>query len=189
MLADAVRVFERAAISYLVIGSIAGNVLGDSRWPSVGSDLDLFVREHDARLAIEALCDDGFYELWSNEDWLFKARKEGVLVDVIFRAAAHMELDDEMRERAMTHTLLDTKFHLVSPEDYVVMQVATHGPETAQHWFHALGVIARRRLDWGYLRRRSASVNERMSAFLLYARSEGMNVPFVEIERLLDRPA
>ena len=75
------------------------------------------------------------------------------------------------------------------PEDYVVMQVATHGPETAQHWFHALGVIARRRLDWEYLRRRAADVAERMSAFLLYARSEGLDVPFTEIELLLGRPA
>src|SRR5919197_6701363 len=71
-------------VAYAMIGGLASSVLGRMRWTH---DLDVFLRDHhDAARAMDALGRAGFRTERTDENWLYKGIKRGVLVDLIFKA-------------------------------------------------------------------------------------------------------
>ena len=97
ILGEATCALSEANIPYVVIGGIASTVLGRPRWTH---DLDLFLRHEDALPALEVLGEAGFSTQRTDPYWLYKAVKDGVLVDIIFRSTGDIYLDDEMLQRA-----------------------------------------------------------------------------------------
>ena len=86
VLDESLRAFESADVPYVFIGSIPSVILGRPRWTDNAEDIDYFVKREDARRALDALERAGFATQETNPQWLFKGKKDGVVVDVIFRS-------------------------------------------------------------------------------------------------------
>lgn len=183
VLAQAIHALERAEIPYGVLGGVASAALGRPRWTH---DADVFVRPADAPAALEALEDVGFETQRTNPHWLFKGIKDGVLVDVLFRARGDIYLDDEMIERLVDSTFQGVSLKTIPPEDLLVIKAIIHDEETPRHWNDAIALLASQDLDWEYLLRRARSGPRRVLSLLLYAQSSDVAVPNAPVRELFE---
>lgn len=181
VLADAQEALAGADLLYAVMGGVPSSVYGRPRWTH---DIDIFLRPHDARRGLEIFAKAGFETERHNDTWLYKAYKEDVLVDVIFKAEGDIYLDSEMSSRIREIEFEGVRVRAVSPEDLIVVKTVVHREDTSRYWFDALSIIARTPLDWDYLLWRSRVAPSRVLSLLVYALSNGLAVPPEPIERL-----
>jgi predicted nucleotidyltransferase len=174
VLGEAVKALERSSLEYVFMGGIASTGLGRPRWTH---DIDVFVRPAGAEAALEALAQAGFETERTNPSWLFKAFKQGVLVDVIFHSTGGFYLDDEMIARTVQREFMGHRVRLIAPEDLLVIKAAVHDEHGPRHWHDALGVIGVNEIDWDYLLRRARRAPRRVLSLLVYAHSLDMAVP------------
>jgi hypothetical protein len=176
---------DRAGVQHLVFGSIATRALGRPRPISTDEDIDLFVRPPDAPGALSALEDAGFVTVEEDPTWIHKARRAGVTVDVIFKAAGRVYMDDEMFERGISTAVMGVDVRLLPPEDLAVMKALIHDEDRAFDWFDALALLERDGFDWGYLVRRAEAFGaHRVLSLMIFAQTEGVSVPPDAIGRL-----
>jgi predicted nucleotidyltransferase len=173
VLGDAVDAFEHADVPYVLIGGLASAVHGR---PRTSRDIDVLVRNGDAKRALEALADAGFATEETNPQWIFKATKDDVQVDLIFWLKGDIYLDDEMLERSEECDVDGVRVRVIPPEDLIVVKAVIHDEQTPRHWGDALGVVADADLDWDYLARRARKGARRVLALLLYAQSNDLVV-------------
>jgi len=183
VLKEALATLADHDVPFLVIGGVASAVWGRPRFTQ---DIDVLVRPHDAKRALEALEDAGFATQETDEHWLYKGLKDGVIVDVLFQSSGGIYLDEEMLERCQTRELHEIKLPLAAPEDIVVMKSVAHEEATPRYWHDALSIIARVDMDWDYLLRRARVRAKRILALLLYAQSNDLVVPDRVVRELLD---
>jgi predicted nucleotidyltransferase len=183
VLGDAVRSVEAAGVPYALVGGIASAVHGRPRW---SDDIDLLVRPVDAERALQALAGAGFATEHTFPDWLYKASRDGVLVDVIFNIQDTINLDDTMLARTRRATFLGEELQVVSPEDLLITKAASFSEATPHYWYDALGLIAAGDLDWHYLGERAHLAPRRVLSLLVYAESSDMLVPPAVIRDLID---
>jgi predicted nucleotidyltransferase len=181
VLGQAVTALERAGIGYVLLGGLASVVLGR---PRCSMDVDLLVRPEDALPTLDALAAEGFATEQTNPHWLYKGFKDGVLVDVLFKAKGDIYLDDEMLARATIRTFRGQTVRVIPPEDLIVIKAIVHDEETPRHWHDALGVLAESTIDWHYLMRRARKNPTRVMSLLFYAQSIGLVVPPATLHRL-----
>ena len=181
VLAESQEVLQAAGLLFAVVGGVPTSVYGRPRWTR---DVDVLLRPHDARPALEAFAEAGFDAARPNDVWLYKASKEGVLVDFIFKAEGDVYLDAEMAGRVRRIDYEGVSVAAVSPEDLVVVKAVVHREETSRYWFDALSILARTDLDWEYLLWRARVAPARLSSLLVYAVSRGLAVPSEPVERL-----
>jgi len=174
VLADAQEALREAAVPFALLGGVASCVYGRPRWTH---DIDIFVRPHDARNALGVLADAGFETARHDETWIYKAVKDDVLVDVLFKAEGDVYFDDEMAGRSRQVEFEGVAVTAVAPEDLLIVKVLAHKEETSRYWFDALSIVARSDLDWGYLLRRARIAPARVLSLLVYAVSSGMAIP------------
>lgn len=175
VLRDAVKALEDEGISYLVIGGVVAALAGRPRFTH---DIDFLVSGQDARPALAALERAGFVTDETEPQWLFKAVKDGVLVDIIFRSSGDVLLDDEMLERATDRDFEGVTVKAVPLEDFIVIKALAHQENTGRHWYDALALLANQDIDWDYLLRRSVRRGpHRMLSLLFYAKSSDIVVP------------
>ena len=106
-------------------------------------------------------------------------------VDVIFKAAGRVYMDDEMHERGVPTTVLGVDVRLVPAEDLAVMKALLHDEFRAFDWFDAVALLERDGFDWGYLVRRAEAYGaQRILSLMIFARAEGVDVPADAITRL-----
>lgn len=179
--AEAIEAIETGALPYVLIGGLASAVVGR---PRCSADVDLLVQPRDAGRALELLASRGFDTEETNPHWLYKATRDGVLVDLIFKGPSDIYLDEPMLERARTAPVMGRPVRVAPPEDLVVMKALVHDEETPRHWHDALGIIAAGGLDWDYLVRRARKGNRRVLSLLFYAQSVDLAVPDSAIEAL-----
>jgi predicted nucleotidyltransferase len=179
--AQAVAALDAASIPYVLLGGLASAVLGR---PRCTQDIDLFVKPEDALRTLAALRHAGFLTQETNPHWIYKAFREGVTVDVLFKARGDIYLDDVMLARSRVRSCLDQPVRVIPPEDLIVIKALVHDEETPRHWHDALGIIAAGRLDWGYLVRRANKGPHRVLSLLLYAVSLGLVVPPTAVRAL-----
>ncbi len=141
-----------SGVPWIMIGGIACAVFGRPRW---SDDIDVFLRPEDAERSLDALAAAGYETHRTYPDWLFKAFKDGVLVDLIFKSAGDVYLDDEMLLRSRVESFHGHTVRVASPEDLLVMKTLAHSEPTPRYWHDALGVLSRSNLDWDYLLRRA----------------------------------
>jgi predicted nucleotidyltransferase len=183
-LADAVGALEEKGVPYLLMGGLGSTTFGR---PRLTDDVDLFVRVDDARRVLDILDAGGFETDETALGWLHKAYRHGVLIDVIFRSAGDILLDDEMLQRGRRRTYEGTDALMMCPEDLVVIKAMAASEETIHHWYDALGLIAMSGIDWDYLLRRAVrSGPRRLLSLLLYAESNDLPVPAAVIETLFE---
>jgi predicted nucleotidyltransferase len=183
VLADAVAAFERADIPYVLIGGLASAVHGR---PRTSRDIDVLVRHADAKRALAALGEAGFETEETNPQWIFKATKDDVQVDLIFWLKGDIYLDDEMLERSEERDIDGVHVRVIPPEDLIVVKAVIHDEQTPRHWGDALGVIADTDLDWDYLARRARKGARRVLALLLYAQSNDLVVTDETVRSLFE---
>lgn len=185
VLREATRAVEAAGIPHLVFGSIATRALGRPRPIETDEDIDLFVRPPDAPAALRALEERGFVTVEEDPSWIHKAKRAAVTVDVIFKAAGRVYMDDEMHERGVPTTVLGVDVRLVPAEDLAVMKALLHDEFRAFDWFDAVALLERDGFDWGYLVRRAEAYGaQRILSLMIFARAEGVDVPADAITRL-----
>ena len=184
VLADVVEAVEGEDVPYLAIGGLASATYGR---PRPTKDIDVFVKPEDAERCVKALESAGFTTEDPPEDWLLKAYKDDVLVDVIFRIHNSIYLDDDMIARARRYDVKGTTIAVVPAEDFILMQAVTHSEDTPHYWYNALTVIASAEIDWDYVVRRSSHGPRRVLSLLLYAQSNDLAVPAQVIRRIYDQ--
>ena len=183
-LEECVEALAARDIDYVLIGGIASATLGR---PRETKDIDVFVKEEDIKKAVAALERAGFDTKEPELDWLYKANKHDVPVDVIFKGSNDVYLDDEMSKRALEREFKGVSVRLVPAEDLVVMKALSHEEETPQYWHDALAIISSNEPDWDYLLRRAERGPRRILSLLIYAESMDLVVPDEVIRRLFAR--
>ena len=152
---------------------------------STDEDIDIFVRPPDAPAALRALEEADFITVEEDPTWIHKAKRAAVTVDVIFKAAGRVYMDDEMHDRGVETSVLGVDVRLVPAEDLAVMKALLHDEDRAFDWFDALSLMERPGFDWDYaLRRAEAYAAHRMLSLMIFARTEGIAVPAAAIEKL-----
>ena len=181
--AEAVDTLEACDVPYVVIGGLASSALGR---PRATGDIDILVTPQDAHRALQALGHAGFDTDEINPHWLFKAIKQSVLVDLLFKMKGDIYLDAEMLARATVREVHGHPARVIPAEDIVVVKAIAHDEESPRHWYDALGVVAGGDLDWDYLVRRAAKGPRRVLSLLLYATSVDLLVPPSAIGQLYE---
>jgi len=182
VLHDAGAALDEAGVDYVLMGGVGSAAVGRPRWTH---DIDFFVRPEDAHHVLEVLADTGFTTEETYPDWLFKGFKENVLVDIIFKSAGGIYLDDEMLERSSLGDFKGQKVRLIAPEDLIVIKAVVNDEHIARHWYDALGLISFCPIDWEYLVHRARQFGaRRVLSLLLYAQSNDLVVPGGPIREL-----
>ena len=134
-----------------------------------------------------AFADAGYQTEETDQTWLYKATRDGVLVDLIFESTGGIVLDDEMLSRVRQGTFEHLRLNVLGPEDLLVIKAIVHREHRQRHWFDALALVETGELDWPYLLRRAAPGPRRVASLLLYAQTDGLQVPDWVIESLLEQ--
>jgi len=182
VLRQVIATVEREEMPYLMIGGLVSSTLGRSR---ESHDVDILVAPRDAVRLLEALAAQGFDTEQTFPEWLFKAAKDGVLIDVIFCAGSTVYLDDEMLARSQPLQLGDLTVAAASPRT-LVTKVASHTEGAPRYWHDALSIISRGGLDWDYLVLRARYAARRVLSLLIYAQSEDLLVPDHAVRALFE---
>ena len=183
VLKDATHILDEEGIPYLAIGSIATSVMG---YEEECSDIDLLVPPDDADRALKALDQRGYETEKTDSEWLYKAVKDRVLVDLIFSVGNDNEIrpDDEMFRRAQEAKVSGQGVRVVAPEDFLVMQAISNKQDAPEYWYKGLKAAAAKDLDWSYVTYRAGISPPRVVSLLIYARSEGVEVPKEVLDEL-----
>lgn len=184
VLRESVDLLETAGIPHVIMGGLAVAALARPRWTH---DIDVFLRPDDAIRALELLEQHGFLTEQSDPLWLFKAVKDDVLVDLIFRSSGDIYFDDSMQQRSVDVTFQGQSIRVIPPEDLLVLKVCAHREEGGYHWWDALALVASAQIDWDYLVDRSRPAVRRVLSLLLYADGSDIAVPRWAIETLWGR--
>jgi predicted nucleotidyltransferase len=174
VLEKVVEALAETGIRYAFIGGIASGGLGR---PRSTHDIDLFVMPEDAEITLRALAKKGFTTEKTDPSWLYKAFKENILVDVIFKSKGEIYLDSEMFGRTITAEFHGQKLRLVAPEDLLIIKAAAHSELCPNHWHDATALLSHASLDWSYLIKRARRAPRRILSLLLYAQSNDIWVP------------
>lgn len=181
-LGDVIESVTSLGVPYVVVGGIASSVLGRPRFTH---DIDLLVRPEDARAILRELRRRGFETEERAPHWLFKAHRDGVETDLIFRSTGDIYLDDDVLAHAVEGTFAGHRIPLMSREDLIVSKALAHQEHSPRHWHDALALIAADELDWDYLLRRARRGPKRMASLLLYAQSNDLVVSEQALHALL----
>lgn len=172
---------DESGLAYAFIGGVASGGLGR---PRSTYDIDLFVHPEDTELALRALQGRGFQTERTDPSWLYKAYKQDILVDVIFKSKGEIYYDAEMNRRVITAEFHGKRLRFVSPEDLLIIKAAAHSEATPNHWHDAIGLLSYANLDWVYLIWRARRAPRRILSLLLYAQSNDIWVPNQAIHEL-----
>jgi predicted nucleotidyltransferase len=165
---------EEAKIPFALIGGVAASGLGR---PRSTHDIDIFVSPEDAESALQALAAKDFRVERTDVEWLFKAFKDDILVDIVFRSKGDIYFDEEMHRNRKLADFHGRKVPVVSPEDLVIIKCAVHYEGGPHHWHDALAILSHATIDWNYLLKRSRRAPRRLLALLLYAQSSDILIP------------
>ena len=174
ILQETVEAMEEAGIRYVFIGGIASGGLGR---PRSTHDIDLFVVPEEAEMALKALAKHGFQTEKTDPHWLFKGKKNDILVDIIFKSKGEIYLDQEMYQKMITAEFHGKRLRLVAPEDLLIIKAAAHSELTPSHWHDAIALLSYANIDWNYLVKRARRAPRRILSLLLYAQSSDIWVP------------
>ena len=184
VLGETADALDRGKVPHVFMGGLASAALGRPRWTH---DIDIFVKPEHRRRVLEVLAAEGFRTQETNPDWLFKALKHDVLVDVIFLSDGRVTLDDEMVRRARRADVAGRMVRVIPVEDLIVIKALVFKERAPRHWYDALALLQREDIDWDYLVERALRYEPaRILSLLVYARSLDQAVPSEPVSRLFE---
>ncbi len=184
---DMVDRLNGCRIPYLVAGGLAAKMYGKRR---TTHDIDLFVRPKDAGPVKACLARAGYETEATFPDWLYKAFKHDVMIDIIFLSEGSIVVDDETLARARFMEYRGKTVPVVPPEVLMLMKVFalhdTHAANTHwRHWRDAVTILRNVPLDWDFLYRKALDLGPRIVlGFLLLAEVEGARADEATVVRL-----
>ncbi len=181
VLEEAIEALEDEGLDYVVVGGLAATAFGVRH---EAHDLDLLVDQQDSERIQKLLTERGFEVEQTDQDWLRKVRKSEVLVDLIHEIQDKVRIDRDMIDRAGVRDVVGVRARVVPPEDFVVMEAASHSEDTPHYWSNGLATLVSTDIDWPYLLDRAKLSPRRVLAMLIYAQSDDLAVPNEVIERL-----
>jgi predicted nucleotidyltransferase len=123
--------------------------------PETEHDVDLFVKAEDAERALQALETAGFRTEEPPEGWLYKAWRDGVMVDVIF-APTGLTVDDAWLDRAEELEVHAVRMPVMLAEDVLVAKLlAMREHEVDYDQVLEIARTVREQIDWDELRSRT----------------------------------
>jgi len=148
----AVASLRERGIPFMLGGSVAAWARGG---PEPQKDIDLMVKPDDAQAALEALANAGLRPEHPPEEWLFKAWKGDVLVDLIF-CPSGLELTDEVLARADSMAVMSITVPVMALEDMLVTMLCAMD-EHCLDYGALIAVVRslREQVDWRELRSRA----------------------------------
>lgn len=170
----ALDALTEAGLPFALIGGVAASGLGR---PRSTHDIDIFVRPEDADATLHVLERHGFKTEKTDIEWLYKAFKDDILVDIVFRSRGDIYFDEDMQAHTRLVEYHGRKVPLVSPEDLAIIKCAVHFEGGPHHWHDALAILSHAPMDWNYLLRRARKAPRRLLALLLYAQSNDILIP------------
>lgn len=134
--AAALQIVRKAKVEFL-LGGAFGLAVYTGRWRDT-KDLDLLIHPRDREAIIQTLTEAGFADYYNerpyDRGWIYRATRNGFLVDVIWAMAnRRAEVDDIWFERAPVLTIHGEKLRIVPVEELL---------------WHKLYVLQRERCDW-----------------------------------------
>jgi predicted nucleotidyltransferase len=184
-LSEVVHALDGKDLPYLLMGGVGTAAMARPRFTD---DIDLFVPPDAASRVVEELRAEGFEAEVADPDWLFKAFKHGVLVDIIFRSVGDIYVDDEMLRRARFRTVKGVTVPVIAPEDLLVIKAVAANEHVSRHWYDAQAIIAGCDLDWDYLISRAMTAGpRRVLSLIIFAESNDHAVPVEPIRQLSNR--
>jgi predicted nucleotidyltransferase len=170
-----------ANVTFGIIGGVASTAYGRPRWTK---DIDVFCRAEDAERVLDLLAARSFEVERTNPMWIYKAFRDDVQIDVIFKVRREVYFDQEMAERVRQMDVDGVAIPVLAPEDIVVMKAMAVDEESPWHWYDALGILAAVDLDWDYLLARARKSPNRVLSLLHYATSNDVPVSQTALRRL-----
>ena len=144
----AVAAMRDAGVPFLLAGSFAAWARGG---PLPQNDLDLMVKPADAERALEALAAAGMRTERPPEEWLFKAWRGDVMVDVIFHPAG-LEINDEVLERADEISVMAIATPVMALEDMLATKLLSFDEHSLDYrGLLAIARALREQIDWEVL--------------------------------------
>jgi osmotically-inducible protein OsmY len=135
---------------------------------------------------LRVLSEHGFRTEKFDIEWLFKAFRDDILVDIIFKSEGEMYFDEEVQGHRKMMEYHGRKVPVVSPEDLIIIKCAVHYEGGPHHWHDALAILANATIDWNYLIKRARKASRRVLSLLLYAQSNDILIPNWAISQLYD---
>jgi hypothetical protein len=183
VLLRAVDVLDQAGIPYALMGGLAAATVGRERSTK---DVDLFLTRKHAEAALGPLEQAGFRTERTDPGWLFKAFWGENLVDLIFESSGGILFDEEVRAHLRPLSVLGREIPALSSEDIVVIKAIANAEHRPRHWHDALAILAATELDWSYLVQRARPHAARVVSLLLYAVSDGSELPAEPLQELFE---
>ena len=175
-LRDAYDAFTSDGIDALVVGGLALSYHLDGE-PQIDHDIDLLIAEDDVERGMKALAEVGFDVTETHPTWLFKGRRNGTTVDVLYRLGRSFTLDTELMARAHEVPVYGVSMRFISREDLAAGQAGAAKPEVPSLWFQAIDLLRADDVDWGYLSARMSVKPHLRAALLHHARHLKILVP------------
>src|SRR5688572_3842204 len=180
---ETLTILKDASIPHLLIGSIAEAIHFSEEWDPA-SDIDLLVTEQDAARCLELFPEHGYATHVRDSRWISKIAKPNVTIDLIFRSADHVKLDDEIYGRGLDRAFEDIPVRVPSVEDMSILNLLLDSPERPGYVYTAMRYLERVE-DWDYLADRGRRyAPEKVLGGLLLARDAGVEVPDVVAKSL-----
>lgn len=148
-----VATLRERGIPFMLGGSIAAWARGG---PQPYKDIDFMLKPDDAEAALNALAEAGLRPERPPEEWLFKAWRDDVMIDLIFRASG-LDITDDVLARAQILPVMAVATPIMDIDDMLVtmlMALDEHRVDYAP----LLGIVRalREQIDWPGLRARTA---------------------------------
>lgn len=159
-------------VPYVIGGGLAVGLYDHQR---ATKDMDFFIPESCAEIAIDGLNGAGFLIKRSDPRWLYQSWYHDVMVDLVFNinvSQVQIQVDEAMISRGRDLDLWGERFHVMSPEDLVSLKILVMH-ENRPDWWDAITVIRgqREKLNWHEVMRYAPVDMPKFLAFLLFAQS------------------
>jgi predicted nucleotidyltransferase len=174
---------EDSNLPFAMIGGLASAGMGR---PRSTHDIDVFVTPEDAESILQTFAKHGFKIVKHDIQWLFKAFKDDILVDIIFRSKGDIYFDEEMQAHRKHVEFHGRQIPMVAPEDLAIIKCAVHYEGGPHHWHDALAILSHAQIDWNYLLRRARRAPRRLLALLVYAQSSDILIPNFVVTSLFE---
>jgi len=169
----AVAALRERGVPFVLGGSVAAWARGG---PEPKNDLDLMVRPTDAEAALAAVAEAGMRPERPPEEWLFKAWRGNVMLDLIFEPSG-LEITEEVLERADTIPVMAVATPVMALEDVLVTMLCSIDEHTLDYSrLVAIARALREQIDWARLRARTAG-SPYAAAFFTLVESIGVVAP------------
>ena len=145
---------DRAGVPAMIGGGLATWARGG---PPTDHDVDFFLRERDARRALQALVAAGMTPERPPEDWLLKAYDGDILVDLIYRPSG-CEIGDEHFARATRMEVMAQSVLVAAVDDILATKLMALSEQEPD--FRSVLELARslrEQIDWELVAHRTRS--------------------------------